>query len=399
MYSAKSGDTFERVSRIIYGFESNSGLIATANPGVSDPIPEGTPLTIPRNSKALANRPAGSSEEVSIEIEGVRYRFWTRAVINLSIDQIATVAFSAPFDSESKSFRKTFSQLSYKPLDLFIGGEQIFSGTMMSISPAITPSSKTIEVSGYAKSGVLNDCTIPLGADVEFNDQGLSAIAKALLKPFGIEAKFDDDEGAIFDVVAIEPDETIMPFLIKLAKQRGLVVTSSKDGGLVFLKSKINGRPVASFKQGASPLISVTSNIDPQSYYSHISAIDSAGGGEEYTEINPLLTGVLRPSTAVAGDTEGAGVKEAAQSRAARMFAESASYSVELSTWRDSLGNLWKPNTIVKLIAQDAMIYDHYNFLIKSISFSRDASSETATLKLVIPEAYSGLMPRKVPWG
>ena len=80
------------------------------------------------------------------------------------------------------------------------------------------------------------------------------------------------------------------------------------------------------------------------------------------------------------------------------MFGAMASYSVALSTWRDPAGNLWAPNTTLKLQAPGAMIYNSYEFIVRSVEFSKDSTSETARLNLVLPGAFSGQIPEALPW-
>jgi prophage tail gpP-like protein len=120
--------------------------------------------------------------------------------------------------------------------------------------------------------------------------------------------------------------------------------------------------------------------------------------GSQYTVKNPRLAGVLRPISFAARDAEGGDVREAVESKAARMFGAMAAYSVSVSTWRDSLGSIWAPDTIVTLEAPDAMVYSAFSFIIRSVSFDRDGFSETATLDLVIQGSFSGQQPEALPW-
>ena len=110
------------------------------------------------------------------------------------------------------------------------------------------------------------------------------------------------------------------------------------------------------------------------------------------------MQGVTRPITFKAPDTLNADVKAVAEAKAGRMFGNMASYSVNVDTWRDSSGQLWTPNTTVKLQAPDAMIYSEYEFVIRSVEFNRERALETATLDLVIPGSFSGQVPEVLPW-
>jgi len=71
-----------------------------------------------------------------------------------------------------------------------------------------------------------------------------------------------------FDTVAMRPGEKIIPFLSGLAKQRGLVISSSSQGELLFLKATETGEPVANLIEGLSPLLSIAPIFSPQDYYS-----------------------------------------------------------------------------------------------------------------------------------
>ena len=69
----------------------------------------------------------------------------------------------------------------------------------------------------------------------------------------------------------------------------------------------------------------------------------------------------------------------------------------QLNTWIRPLQIKEDDNTIT-LLAPGAMIYSEYEFVIKSVEFSRDGDSETAVLKLVLPGSFSGEIPETLPW-
>lgn len=405
-YSVITGDTFESISRKKYGTEKEADRIARANPGVAEPLTAGTTLTVPVLPEAPQNlqQAADSStdDEVSILIDGKRFRFWDKVRITRAIDTMDTVEFGAPFDSEAPGFRDTFRPFSFKTVVITVGGTPLFTGTMVAVSPVLENAQKIISVSGYSLPGVLNDCTSPASSfPLEFDNQGLREIATAMAAPFGISVDFQADQGAVFERVASEPGKKVLAFLTELAKQRNLIISSSPRGKLVFLQSSEGGQPVARLQQGAEPVLSVTPFFSPQEYYSHITGIEPVVvglAGSQFTVKNPRLLGVTRPLTFNSPDTLDADVKSAVEAKAGRMFGNMASYSVRVATWRDPSGKLWEPNTAIKLQAPDAMIYKEYEFIIRSIEFSRDRATETATLNLVIPGSFSGKVPEALPW-
>lgn len=406
MYSVIAGDTFETIARKKYGTEKEAGRISRANPGVSEPLTAGTVLTVPSLPDAPQNLPsqlpANVEDEVAVLINGQRFRFWDKVRITRAIDNMDTVEFGAPFDHTAPGFRESFRPFAFDPVVITVGGEPLFTGTMVAVTPTIDNGARTIAVSGYSLPGVLNDCTPPASSfPLEFNGQGIKEIAAAIAGPFGLSVDFQGDPGAVFERVACEPGKKALAFLAELAKQRNLIIASTERGKLLFWQSADAGKPVAKLRQGKAPVLSVTPFFSPQEYYSHITGIEPVLvglAGSQYTVKNPRLQGVTRPITFNAPDTEGADVKAAVEAKAGRMFGNMVAYSVRVATWRDPSGNLWAPNTTVKLTAPDAMVYDEYEFVIRSIQFEREGSAATATLDLVIPGSFNGQIPEALPW-
>jgi len=405
MYSVVSGDTFELISRKQYGTEQYTGNIIQANPGASEPLQPGTSLIIPANPTANENKPqtaeAENLDEVALLIDGKRFRFWTSIKLTRSIDNMDTVDIAAPFEPNLASFKETFRPFSFKSTEITVGGEPLFKGTMISVIPTLGDS-KVIQVSAYSMPGVLNDCTAPASAyPLEYNNQNLQALTNAVIKPFGLSAVFEAEPGAVFERVAINPGQKLLDFISDLARQRNLVISSTERGELLFRKSIENGVPVAKLRQGESPVVSVSPTFNPQDYYSHVTGIEPIVvglAGDVFTVKNGKLTTLLRPFTFLAQDAESGTLKEAVEAKAGRMFGNMVSYKLSVNTWRDPAGKLWQPNTLVNLQSNNAMIYEPYNLVIRSVEFSRDENSQTATLDLVIPGSFSGKIPEVLPW-
>lgn len=406
MYKVTLGDTFETISRRVYGTELQADVLRSSNPGVVEPLTPGSTIATPDLQDApqiqRQNAPSNDINEVAVLIDGKRFRFWENIRITRSIDAMDTVQFSAPFDYTAPGFKETFRPFSYKKTVVTVGGIPLFTGVMVSPDPNISNDKKSISVGCYSTPGVLDDCTPPASSfPLEYNGASLSTIANALCKPFGISVEFKDSAGATFERVAIKPGQTILSFLSDLARFRNLVVSSTSTGKLIFQRSILSGQPVAVLRQGEAPLLSVSPEFKPREYYSHITGIEPTtvrNAGSQFTASNPQLQGVLRPYTFNVENTKKADVKEAVNAKLGRMFGNMAAYSISLPTWRDPRGNLWEPNTIVSLFAPDAMIYSDYKFIIRSVEFERTGDKELAVLNLVLPGAFSGTIPEALPW-
>jgi len=405
-YEVISGDSLEIIARKVYGSELEADNIRRANSGVTEPLTTGTSLTIPPLAGAPTNRPSSAPSdninEVALSIDGDRFRFWENIRISLSIDKFSTIDFSAPFEHTAAGFKERFSPLSYKPTQILVEGEPLFTGTILPVSPVLAPGKKTVSVSAYATPGVLGDCPSPANAfPLEFNGQNLTEIATTLAKPFGVDVAIVGSAGANFARVNQKTGDKVLSFLTGLAKQRGLLITDDALGKLLIWTAKTTAPPVAILKQGESPLISVTPTIAPQQFYSHITGIEptrSGSTGSKFTVKNPHLNGVVRPFSFTVSDTKNSDLKQAVNAKMGRMFGDAVSYSVAVSTWRTPAGKLWGKGDIIELTAPDAMVYSPYKFIIRDIELNKTSTTESAVLTVTLPEAYSGEIPEVMPW-
>ena len=405
-YTVVTGDTFEAISRKVYGTEDDASLIQRSNPGAAEPLIVGTTLSVPARPEAptivAGNAPAQRDNEVALNINGERFRFWESVRIKRSLDTFDSIQFNAPFEAENSAFKETFKPFSYHPITVTVGGAPLFTGVMLAPLPSMEANKRIVSVTGYSLPGVLNDCNSPSSDfPLEFNGQKIGDIARTICAPFGLSVEVTAGEGPVFERVASEPAKKAYAFLATLARQRNSVIASTPTGKLLVQQSVTVGRPVARLAQGSAPVIAVTPEFRPQEYHSHITGIQPAivgVGGGKYTVKNPRLEGVIRPFNFTAEDTLTADIKEATEAKAGRMFANAVSYFVLVSTLRDLAGNLWAPNTTITLNAPGAMVYSDYEFIVRSVEFIQENNAESAILTLVLPGAFDGKIPEAMPW-
>lgn len=363
------------------------------------------------------------SEKIELKIAGKSFANWFDLEVTLSVDTFDQVSFSAPFEPSRKEFRSIFKPFSYAPVELFLDGSPLFSGTMVDISPSVDGDSRSVQVKCYAFPGVLCDCTAPTGEGykgrrpkgaikTQFN-KGLTLqnIAQQLCDPFDLDCEFRGDVGAAFPRVSIKIEEKIHGFLVPLAKQRGFVITNTEAGKLLFWKTIRRGVPVADFVEGVAPLPKVSASFSPQDYHSQITGYSPAKKGSPggvSTARNPWLGKGLdsgspineyRPLSCKFDDTERADAPNSVLAKMGRMFAACAAFTIDdLPTWRDPDGKLWDPNTIITLLAPSAMIYRQSEFVIRDVKLRQSTDKLSASLNLVLPGSFSGEIPSQLPW-
>jgi prophage tail gpP-like protein len=366
-------------------------------------------------------------EPVTISVGGQQYGFWHSIEITVGLDTVDTIALSAPFEPERAEFREIFRPFSFPEIKAWIGEVLLFTGTLVDVAPRVEAETRTVEVSGYGKPGVLGDCTLPASVfPMEFKGAGLREIALSICAPFGIDVDYRMDDDApfdkialvkatrgkrggkrarwrdhSFDKVAIEHDTKPWEFLAKLAKQRGAVLTSSSSGKLLIWRA-VPTEPVVSFESGKPPLGVVEPEFNPQEYYSEITgyAPTKAGRkGSKYTARNERLSGITRPHCFTCSDSEDADVPDAAAAKLGRMFGAAARFKLTgLPTWRDPNGALWHPNTTTSLLAPSAMVYRATDLIIRTATFRQTGEKQDASLTLTFPGAFGGEAPESFPW-
>lgn len=403
-YEAREGDTVESIARKFYGDDLLSYLISDANPWLADGIVSGLAVLVPDRPDLTPDLPGLKPDETGIVVDGKRFALWDTVTIVRTIDAMDTIEFSAPFEPDNEQFREVFQPLSYKPCSFFSKGKPLFTGTLVDVSPATTGEKRTVSVSGYSLPGVLNDCMPPssLYPRLQWFETSLPDIISPLIQPFGLGLLIEDDVGPPIDDTSLDPGFMILPYIIKLAKKKGLLVSSSPEGYLTLSKSVAAGKPVADLEEGKSSITGIEAFFEPQRYYSVVEGRTTVGYGLADYAVplqNPRLQGVFRPYCFAASDEEDAAdVPTQVAAYMGRMFANAMSYHVTIPSWTDPSGKIWKPNTTIRLKAPGVMIYEAYEFTIRQVTLARAENGESAQLDLVIPEAFRGEIPERLPW-
>lgn len=348
-----------------------------------------------------------SDNIIKLVVGSEEFKFWDSISITRVIDTFDTFQFNAPFEQESQ-IRGIITPLQFKPGEIFIDDELLSTIVLIDPEPTIE-TQNSIAVTGYAKPGVLNDCSVKVSDyPIEFSNQTLDQIAKTVAAFFDIDVEFGDPasvgsfpaplSGPLFEKVKLKAGQNPLSFLIGLAKDRSFLISNTNDGKLLFWKSNKNP-DTETLKQGHTPLQSVTPIIDPQRYYSEITGIAPATllkNAETVTLDNPHLTENRPFVFKVKNGLSGADLQNAVKWKMGLMFANAIKYSITVQGLRDSKGKLWDRNNHINLTAPGAYIDNETTFLIKDLTLNR--GPDITTMNLVLPESYSGEIPERLPW-
>jgi prophage tail gpP-like protein len=332
--------------------------------------------------------------EVAVVIGGKRFRYWSRTQISRAIDSIDTVQLEGPFEPGNETFRQIFRPMSYQSLNVTVNDEPLLTGTMVPVTPRLTPEANDLAVGAYSLPGVLSESTPAVDAlPLLFKGQNLHEIAATLLEPFGLQIEARVPPGDPFKKVRIRAEQKILPALADLAKQRNQVISNNPTGDLVFQAAIESGEPVATLQQGLPPLVGGTPSFNAREYYSEITGLKSVRPRSKrttkFTAVNTLIPNIHRPFIFKVPNTKDVDLEDAVLAKKARMFANAIAYNLQVATWRDASDNLWEPNTIVRVLAPGLMIYRPFDFVIRSVILDKDKEKETATLDVMVPGSFA----------
>ncbi|MCK5613150.1 hypothetical protein KAR91_65355, partial [Candidatus Pacearchaeota archaeon] len=79
------------------------------------------------------------------------------------------------------------------------------------------------------------------------------------------------------------------------------------------------------------------------------------------------------------------------------MIANAIKYSISVQGLRDERGEIYKPNTYINLTAPEAYINNETKFVVQNLNLAK-SDSEVPTMNLVLPESYTGEIPKRLPW-
>jgi prophage tail gpP-like protein len=345
-----------------------------------------------------------TSNNVVLLIDGKQFKFWSRIRFSAAIDRFDTIEFEAPYEFNRLEMREAFRPMTFREIVVSVNDNVIFTGTMIDPLPRLTDNESTVVVTAYALPGVLNDCTSSIdNLPSEFNKQNLHEIAEALITPFGLTLAKEAEPGPIFERVSLKPTQTVLSFLSDLANQRNQVIGNTSKGEVLFRQSATATTPVATFRQGESPLINVVPQLNGQRYYSEVTGVKPVKVGSKedmkFTVKNRFLTGIHRPYIFEVPDVVGGDIQPAVFAKGSRMFADSVSYTIDVATWRTPDDKfLFSPNMVVRLKAPGVMINNEYTFIVREVDLDMEKNRETATMRLIMPGAYEGEPPDKLPW-
>jgi prophage tail gpP-like protein len=410
-YKVVNGDRLDNIEKSAYGYIT--GNLESANPQLS-----GRPISLENRPTIYAgdilnipldpNRQKLKSELAKGQLSGKDPNDVTLIIADIEIPAESIRirrTMDTPADGWSCRIEWTPGQdvnidkivlpYTYPLAQVYIGNNLVISGNLYSVAPEQSKDGLTITMEGFSFAADILDSTMPTPYEQE--NITLEDRANQLLQHIGIKAVFEGGEDEKFDRVTGDVTDKIFDHLNSLASQRGLLISSTPEGNLLFTKPS-TAAPVGTIKSGDPLPIGWGAKFDGRKLFNQIKAIgESPGNVTKSATVTDKNIPRSRFMTYKADNTKKGDIEQAARWKRAKQFADALTLPYPVTGFYAPNGELWKENTLVTVVSPEIFIPNGFTFLIRQVEYTLEKSGRSATLSLVPPSVYT-TEEIELPW-
>ncbi|MGQ3663293.1 phage baseplate assembly protein [Citrobacter braakii] len=341
-----------------------------------------------RNTRALENN-------VVMRCAGRVFSGWLSVQITRSIENVAgQCSFGVAIAADAVMAIDAGD----KAVELDINGVRVLTGYLDELTADVSGDAFTLTLTGRDKTGDLVDCAAvwPGG---QWSGRSLEQIARDLCTPFGIAVRWEVTEPAAaqaFGSFKLEHSETVYEALGRAARMRGVLMTSTANGELLFTQA---GTASAGKLELGKTLLAIQYTKSWQDRFSLYRVVGGhAHGGNIGNELTDVaqITGPTaavtdpdvtrwRPTLKVADHNI---TQQTAWARAdherRQAIAKGTRFAATVAGWYRPSGALWEVNQLVSVTAAVLQLHD-VSLLIVSAEFGLDDSDGLVTHLTLAP--------------
>lgn len=406
------GESPEHIGEQVYGTTKGAPLIWGANPNINPgtKLRKGQLVIIPGNPPPVKLTDK-SDDDMTFLIDGNEVKMTSARIISTMDTASDGWQGKTPWTpGADPAFDKATRPFGYTRAAVYIGNDLIVGGRLYTVEPEMTDSGLVKGLHGYSfTADIIDSHMVP---PYEYNNVTLKQLADALLPPFGIKAVWETEVGAAFPRVTANEGDTVFGFFAKLATGRGILVSCTAEGDLLFLKAKTEGDTVGTLSEDQPMVIEWKAMYDGRKRFHAYKCITSGAkqgavvplwnqiqpgaaaspakrGPSTIIEIDPNVP-VGRTLVFTADDTQHGNIKDAARWKRNKQFVDALTQPYPVVGWYAPDGSRWKCNTLVTVVSQVLGVPNGFTFCIRSVEFILEHDKRTAILHLVPPQAFSG---------
>lgn len=340
--------------------------------------------------------------KINDRIRNRKIEFFNEVRIELKYDAVASrFAFKFLFDPNNIEHKEMACVGHDHICTIEDYGEKILTGYILTQRFKSNKEVNLVSISGYSLPGFLEDCDIPPDVSLQSDGLTLREMADRYIAPFGLKIKIDASAAAAmeekYEESTAKETQGVRAYLSELAAQKNIVMSHTPEGAVLFTKALPGQKPVADFTNDL-PVIDMDFHFNGQSMHSDLIVIrqgdidDEVQTSEGATVKNPYVPFVYRPKTIVQSSTNEKDIEQAVRNARAQEL-KNMPMTITLDRWQIG-GKIIRPGKIVTVLNPEVYMYKKTSWFIESVELHKDPRGETATLKCVPPEVYTGEDPK-----
>jgi prophage tail gpP-like protein len=347
---------------------------------------------------------------IELRVSGKKFKYFSSVNVSLSLDTIAsTFSFNGYFNIDDNELKQLFKPFSYLPCEVWMKDEEneinerLITGTILNPALSIQRQKRLTGLSGYSKTGILEDVNTPIDIyPLQMDGLTLAEIAKKYTDYFGLSLVIRDNAkeqaDKVFEKAKADPTQSVKDYLSKLCRDRNVTLSHDNLGRLLIYKTLNIDPPRIKINQSDKGVIQISSTPNGQSVHSDITVITQAATdtqSENITKIiSPFAPGTNRPRVAKLKNGEDT---EAHAKALASAEAKNFPITIELEGWTFQ-NKIVRAGFYIEVTAPDIFI-DTTKLVIERIVFKSDPQTgKTQTITAVLPCIYTGELPAKSPF-
>lgn len=341
-------------------------------------------------------------------INHIEFAHFNAIEVQLNFECVAS-AFTVEvyFDPSIKEHKEAMRPDAFHECMLYNdAGELLITGTIIRTSFGSSAGKAWVKLSGYSKTGVLEDCEVPLSCyPLQTNALSLRQICERICSPFGISVVVDPAVAAEADAritkSTAQESQSAKAYLAELCSHRQIVLSHTNNGELLLTKANTNAQVVYSFAPNDSKAYSLSLDFNGQGMHSHLGAIRQAskskGGGTvgQSTIANPYVTTVFR--SAVKRQRSGDMVDDTNATVRSILSDELKGIALKIEQHGFYLNGVFvRPGMMVSVHNPELYLYAPTLFFVEGVTYKGSVSGETAVLNCYVPEVYNQAEPKNI---
>lgn len=337
--------------------------------------------------------------DVALLVGGLKYEGWKSISISRSIETLAG-SFSLSVTDTWSIGGASWPIREGNECSVLVGGVPLITGRVDSRKISYSATAHSIEIAGRDRAAVMVDASANLGK-WEFRKVQTVELLSIIAAQFDMVITLDPSvvlPPIPEDVVSVTPGDSAFSLLDKVCKFAGVLPVSDGLGGITLMRPGLRVAATALVEGLSVKSASITYDVGDR-FSEYVVMGQQTGGGKPvrgvYVDADVEDGGrvlIIQAETATSQDKADARARWEATTRAAK----AERLSITTAGWEYGPGMVWSPGDTVSVrlpsLGVDGLM------VIASVTLDRSGTSDTASLELVRPDAYTPALQSERAW-